>query len=234
VRIAMQPEHLLDPASALIVVGGTLLATVLRCGAGDCLTTVVALGTLLRRPFDPERARSDMAVQVQEIRQDGVIRSRPAPTGDAEFDEATAMLIGSRSLGALQLAHAAHKRRRIETSQRAVRTFIQAADLSPVFGLAGTLVALNQLPPLDQPGADFAAAISMAVLTTLYGLLLGNLLFTPLARVLARRAADEERDRQAVIDWLERQVADALPHGERPHGERPHAERARHAVDVPA
>lgn len=218
----MQPEHLLDPASALIVVGGTLLATVLRCGTGDCLTAVAALGNLLHRPFDPERARADMAVQVQEIRRDGVIRSRPAPTGDAEFDEATAMLIGSRSLGALQLAHAAHKRRRIETSQRAVRTFIQAADLAPVFGLAGTLIALNQLPPLDQPEADFSAAISMAVLTTLYGLLLGNLLFTPLARVLARRAADEERDRQAVIDWLEGQVADALPHVERPHGERVH------------
>lgn len=211
----MQPEHLLDPASALIVVGGTVIATILRCGLSDCVTAAGVLAALFRRPFDPERARAEMAVQVQEIRRDGVIRSQPAATGDAEFDEATAMLIGSRSLGALQLAHAAHKRRRIERSQRAVRTFIQAADLSPVFGLAGTLVALNQLPPLDQPEADFSVAISMAVLTTLYGLLLGNLLFTPLARVVARRAADEERDRQTVIDWLEGQVADALPSTER-------------------
>nr|WP_086492899.1 MotA/TolQ/ExbB proton channel family protein [Novosphingobium panipatense] len=211
----MNPEHLLDPASALIVLGGTSLATVLRCGMGDCLAAAQALGGLARRAFDPERARAEMAVQVQEIRQDGVIRSRPAPTGDAEFDEATAMLIGSRCLGALRQAHAAHKRRRVEASQRAVRTLTQAADLSPVFGLAGTLVALNQLPPLDRPEADFSVAISMAVLTTLYGLLLGNLLFTPLARVVARRASDEERDRQAVIDWLEEQVADALPHIER-------------------
>nr|WP_314464157.1 MotA/TolQ/ExbB proton channel family protein [uncultured Novosphingobium sp.] len=213
----MQPEHLLDPASALIVLGGTCLATVLRCGSGDCLTALTAVGALLlHRPFDPEHARAELAVQVQEIRQDGVIRSRPAPTGDAEFDEATALLIGSRSLGALQLAHAAHKRRRMERSQSAVRTFIQAGDLAPVFGLAGTLVALNQLPPLDQPGGDFSVAISMAVLTTLYGLLLGNLFFTPLARVVARRAADEERDRQTVIDWLEAQVADAMPRMEHP------------------
>lgn len=212
----MQPEHLLDPVSALIVVGGTCLATVLRCGLGDCVTALGAVGALFHRPFDPERARADLAVQVQEIRQDGVIRSRPAHTGDAEFDEATEMLIGSRSLGALQLAHCAHKRSRVERSQRAVRTFIQAGDLAPVFGLAGTLVALNQLPPLDRPGGDFSVAISMAVLTTLDGLLLGNLFFTPLGRVVARRAADEERDRQAVIDWIEAQVADALPRAE-PH-----------------
>jgi chemotaxis protein MotA len=56
----------------------------------------------------------------------------------------------------------------------------------------------------------------MAVLTTLYGLLLGNLLFAPLARMIARRAADEERERQRVLDWLEQQVAGALPQGGRP------------------
>ncbi|WP_260925009.1 hypothetical protein [Novosphingobium sp. 9] len=51
----------------------------------------------------------------------------------------------------------------------------------------------------------------MAVLTTLYGLLLGNMIFAPLARMIARGAAHEEEARQDLLDWLEAQVADALP-----------------------
>ena len=216
----MQLEHLFDPASAAIVVGGTLLATVLRCGWSDCRTALAAMGGLGGRRFDAALARAELAGPVREMRRDGVIRAHPHHFGDAEFDEATDALIGSRSLEGLHKAHLAHKRRRTEQSRRAVRTFTQAADLAPEFGLAGTLISLSQLPAGSGSGGDFAAAISMAVLTTLYGLLLGNIVFAPLARMVARAAAAEERERHAVIEWLEHQVEDALPRpraGHAPH-----------------
>ncbi|PNU02667.1 MotA/TolQ/ExbB proton channel family protein [Novosphingobium guangzhouense] len=203
---------LFDPLGALIVVGGTCLATVLRCGLGDTGAALRTAGTLFRPRFRAERARAELAVQVQEIQQDGVIRAEPHHVGDAEIDDVTDALIGSRSIEALQAAHAAHKRRRMGQSRRAIRTFEQAAELSPVFGLAGTLVSLTRLPADPGAASDFTSAISMAVLTTLYGLLLGNLLFAPVARMIARRALREEADRQRVLEWLERQVAGALPH----------------------
>jgi chemotaxis protein MotA len=204
----MQLDNLFDPASALIVVGGTALATLLRCGFADTGAALGALFGLFGKRFSSVRARAELAAHVREMQADGVIRARPHRFGDAEFDEATDGLIGSRSIGALQLAHAAHKRRRARHSRRAVRTFNQAADLSPVFGLAGTLVSLSQLPGAS---GDFTRAISMAVLTTLYGLLLGNIVFAPIARIVARAAAHEESERQKVLDWLEDQVAGALP-----------------------
>lgn len=204
----MQLDNLFDPASAMIVVGGTCLATLLRCGTGDVGAALGALGGLLRKRFDAAGTRAELAGHVREMQAGGVIRAAPHHFGDAEFDEATDALISSRSIGALQLAHAEHKRRRVRRSRRAARTFNQAAELSPVFGLAGTLVSLSQLPGAS---GDFAQAISMAVLTTLYGLLLGNLVFAPIARVIARAAAHEERERQRVLDWLEEQVVTALP-----------------------
>lgn len=207
----MQPENLFDATSALIVVGGTCLATVLRCGLTDTRAALAALSRLGRKEFDAARVRSELAVQVRGMQRDGVLRAQPPTLGDAEFDEATDALIGTRSVSALHKAHTAHKRRRNHLSMRAVRTLNQAADLAPVFGLAGTLVSLSQLPSGAGSGGSFTAAISMAVLTTLYGLLLGNLVFAPLARGVARRAADEERDRQSVLDWLEQQVVEALP-----------------------
>jgi len=207
----MQFHSLFDAGSAGIVVGGTLLATLLRCGWSDCRTAVASLRALAGRRFDAARARADLAGPVREMRRDGVIRAQPHHMGDAEFDDATDALIGSRSLAGLHAAHAEHKRRRHRLSRRAVHTFNHAADLAPVFGLAGTLVSLSQLPSQAGGAGDFTAAISMAVLTTLYGLLLGNLLFAPLARMVARAAAHEEKERQAVLDWLEHEVEEALP-----------------------
>lgn len=207
----MQPENLFDAASALIVVGGTCMATVLRCGLGDSRATLAAVVGLGHSRFDAARVRSELAVHVRGMQRDGVIRTQPRFFGDAEFDQATSALIGTRSIEGLHQTHLEHKRERSRHALRAVRTLTQAADLAPVFGLAGTLISLSQLPANDSAGGSFTAAISMAVLTTLYGLLLGNLFFAPLARAVARRASDEEKARRQVLEWLEKQVAVALP-----------------------
>jgi len=205
------PQTLFDASSVLIVVGGTCLATVLRCGRGDVRAAGLAVARLVRPCFHAAEVRAELARQIKDIRLDGVLRAAPHRVGDAEFDDVTDGLIGTRSLGALHAAHAAHKRRRMHDSQRAVGTFTQAAELSPVLGLAGTLISLSQLPTGAASSGDFNAAIAMAVLTTLYGLLLGNLVFAPLARIVARRAASEEGERQRLLDWLETQLAGAMP-----------------------
>jgi chemotaxis protein MotA len=202
---------LFDPASAAIVVGGTLLATVLRCGFGDCRLALAALGRLARTRFEADQAKAELAVQVQEIQREGLLRAQPHRFGDREFDEATDRLLGTRSVSALLEAHEAHKARRMHADNRAVRTLAQAAELAPVFGLAATLISLTQLPADGINRHAYMSAISMAVSATLYGLLLANLLLAPLARAVERAASDEEAERQEIVDWLARQVAGALP-----------------------
>ena len=213
----MNLMNLIDGPSALIVFGGTALATVLRAGASDCRVTLGKLRQLGAAPFDPDRARSELAAQIQEIQRDGLLRAHPHHFGDSEFDEATDALINRRSVPALLAAHEEHRARRVKESDRAVRTLAQSAELSPVFGLAGTLISLSQLPAEGMAQGSFSGAISMAVVTTLYGLLGANLLLAPLARIVERKAAAEEADRQAVIDWIAAQVEpSARPRALRP------------------
>lgn len=202
---------LFDGPSAAIVLGGTALATVLRCGFSDVRTTAIKLGSLWQKPFDAAETRAALAGQVREIQSRGLIGAQLHHMADREFEEATDALIGHRSVSALLDRHEAHRARRQGESERAVNTLTQAAELAPVFGLAGTLVALSQLPTESLVRGAFTGAIAMAVVTTLYGLLAGNLLFSPLALILERRANAEERERQSVIDWLAAQVAPACP-----------------------
>lgn len=204
-------DTLIDGLSAAIVLGGTVLATVLRSGRRELLLTTRALTGLVGQRFSAEQAKADLAAQVTAICRDGVLRADPRPIGDREFDEATEALIRARSLDPLIERHHAHRRHRLAQANTAVRTLAQAAELGPVFGMVGTLVSLSGLPSdgLD-PGA-LNAAIAMAVVTTLYGLLLANLVLAPMARAVERQAQSEEKARQDVIDWLMRHLEPAMP-----------------------
>ncbi len=195
---------------------GATLSRMLRSGIGDCRFALIKLAQLGSSRFDAGAARSELAQQVQEIHKDGLLRAVPHHFGDSEFDEATDALIGNRSVAALLAAHERHKARRLGESTRAVRTLAQAAELAPVFGLAGTLISLSQLPAGGVAQGAITGAISMAVITTLYGLLAANLVLAPLARMIERAALAEERARQELIDWLAGQVADVCAPQARP------------------
>jgi len=58
---------------------------------------------------------------------------------------------------------------------------------APVFGMAGTLIGLVQmLMHLDDP-STIGPALATALITTFYGLMLANLIMTPLATKLGSR-----------------------------------------------
>ncbi len=76
-----------------------------------------------------------------------------------------------------------------ESAQRILRSM---AKYAPSFGLAGTIIGLMKvLPQLENP-INIGSAISIALLTTLYGVLTSNLIFMPLANKLKENSSDEE------------------------------------------
>lgn len=214
---------LIDGLSAAIVFGGTLLATLLRCGWRECVLALRAVGAAFHPPFDADAARAALVSQVRAIREDGVYRARPPRLDDRELAEATDALLRQRSIDGLVAAHQRHKAQRLAEAETAVRVLAQAAELAPVFGMAGTLIALNRMPsaPLAESGAAITGAVGMAVVTTLYGILAANLLLAPLARLVERAARNEEAARDGVADWLAAQVAPAMPHRRQPPADHP-------------
>jgi chemotaxis protein MotA len=207
----MQLAHFFDPAAAAIVLGGTVLATALRSGAEDCGAACAAVAALPRPRFRAAAVRAALAPQVAQARKDGLLRVRIRPCGDASIDAAVAALVATRALAALEERVEADRAVRVMAAVRAVRTLAAGAELAPVFGLAGTLISLSQLPAEGLARGLFMAAISMAVLTTLYGLLLANLVFAPLARAVERRAEAEDAARRDIAEWLVTQLGPACP-----------------------
>ena len=153
----MNVLQLLDPVSLAIVFGGTLAATLLRCGWRDTRAALAALAQLPRRPFDVARVRAELAAQVREIEQDGILRAEPHSFGDGEFDDLSDALVRHRSIRALHDEHARHSARRRQVSETATRVLGEAAELAPVLGLVGTLVALGGFSAAA--GGDYALSL---------------------------------------------------------------------------
>lgn len=228
-----------DGTAALIVLGGTLLATVLRCGWSDCRVTLVMLGNVVGQTmspqgrFDGERVRSRLARVLQEITRDGLLRVEPRSTSDSEFDAALHALVGQRSVAALKAVLLSARAARMAPAETAIRTLMQAAELAPVFGLAGTLISLSKLPANGVDHRAYMSAIGMAVHATLYGLMTANVLLSPLARWVERRARTEEAARQHIVDWFEYELATTYATRHEPKAPHLHPAQFAHVPDGP-
>ena len=195
-------ETWLDPASIAIVLVGTIIATLLRCGVADSRVAISALRGLFETPFNVTQAKAALSVQIREIADDGFLRAEPQHFGDNEFDSLSDLIISQRSIQSLHGEHSKFKEARLANAKTAIRVLDCAADLAPVLGLAGTLVALGHARGAAPEDAGIVGAISMAVVTTLYGLVAANFLFSPLGGAIARRSHREEIDRDEVLEWL--------------------------------
>ncbi|AKH44185.1 chemotaxis protein MotA [Altererythrobacter atlanticus] len=205
----MTVTQLIDLPAIAIVLGGTIAATVLRCGWRDMRDMLRSLAQLPARPFNAASVKAELAGQVRAIQEDGLLRAELRGSGDDEFDGLSGTLIGRRSVQALYDEHERYRQKRLALAETGAGVLAAAAELAPVLGLAGTLISLGSLSSDVAEGGNYAAAIGMAITTTLYGLVIANFLFSPLAAAVKRRSSVEECARKELLDWLAQAVKDA-------------------------
>ena len=79
---------------------------------------------------------------------------------------------------------------------------LQMSAYSPAFGMIGTLVGLiNMLKRLNDP-STLGPSMAVALVTTFYGVVLANLLFTPFAKKLAAQSADECLRKEMILEGI--------------------------------
>jgi chemotaxis protein MotA len=80
--------------------------------------------------------------------------------------------------------------------------FIAMGTYAPAFGMVGTLIGLvGMLANLDDPSA-IGPQMAVALLTTLYGAVLANLVFLPIAEKLKNRTAEEILAKEVTIEGI--------------------------------
>lgn len=211
--IAPFDMSLFDPGALLIVLAGTMIATIARAGLGNIALTVRCLAQFVQTGFDENANRIALARWVEAVRKSGILGADVPFPPDISLSRALDGLVRTGSLCVWRDLHAAARAQRITQRSKAAEVFEQAGELAPVFGLVGTLFAMTQMSPggVSDPSAATFAAIATAVLSSLYGVLTAHLICFPTAGAIARRSAEEEEHRDALATWLAEQITDFLP-----------------------
>lgn len=83
-----------------------------------------------------------------------------------------------------------------------IKIYEQMGGYSGAMGMIGTLIGLvAMLMNMSDPSA-IGPSMAVALLTTLYGAMIGNILGGPVANILGIRNADEQLERQIIIEGI--------------------------------
>lgn len=211
-----QIAHYIDPFAISIVFGGTLIISFARSTRADLARGWAALGTL--RKADPDADATAAWVAVSRIRETVELRNimcaDRVETAQRFLKRAVHQLSNARS--SIDFARWANDEvaRRRERHQAAAGVWRGIAETAPAMGMIGTIIGLVQMfAAMDDP-AKVGPGMAVAMLTTLYGIILSAAVAAPIAGRLERLSEAELAWQSAACKQLEmllREEVDGLP-----------------------
>lgn len=192
----------LDPLALAIVLGGTVVAVVLRTPFADLGRALGALRTLGRRRFDAEPLLAQIAALGRIAQRHGVIALDRSVIADTDVAAAVAAVVDGASPDQVSALLEQRRLARLERHRAAAEMWAGAADIAPAMGMIGTLIGLVQMFTAMRDPATIGAAMAVALLTTLYGAIVACLVATPVAVRLKRQARHEAQERARLAGLL--------------------------------
>jgi len=210
-------DKLADPHGIIIVLGGTLAATVVNTSFKRFVTGIKALGDIFMSPRTPSvdaivRMLTGMAETAQ--KQGGIMaltNTDAAFAGGFLKRAVSVAMISAESRETRNILEEEIRRRRLDIQEDS-NFYRTAGVLSPMFGLIGTLFGIIQtLSNISDPtmiGRSMAVAISSAF----FGIGLSNLLFVPVANKIRLRAVEETLALQLILEGVMDIMSGKTPH----------------------
>lgn len=191
--------------SAVLVLGGSLAATVISFSAEQLRNVPAVLRVAFEKRTHPEaRVVERLVGLAQKARREGLLalEDEVDPDEDPFLHRGLQLVVDGadpemvRNILEIELI-ALEERHRMGQSM-----FQTLGTYAPAFGMMGTLVGLIQmLRSLDDP-SQLGPAMALAILTTLYGVLLANLVFLPIAAKLKLKSNKEIQLNEVVVEGI--------------------------------
>jgi len=197
----------LSSSSLLMVLGGTFAASLISFTVQDMVKAIMALlGCLRSSKVSPKTLNKDVARFVEwarMVRADGVVaveKSLSKIEAKDHFISFSVELLGSgyKKEEMREILEDAREAHYIASTHNARIMHVMGA-YAPGFGMIGTVIGLIiMLDNMDGDTAALGKGLALALITTLYGVLLAQLLFKPAGSFINLKA-DEEYNRQLLF-----------------------------------
>lgn len=188
-----------------LVLGGTFAVTLIKFRLATVLGAFrLAFATVFtERVEKPVNLIQEVSTLARLVRKEGILGLESHQTRSDFLQKGINLCVDGHPPELIEEALAQDIQQTMERYDVAERVFRGIGESAPAIGMLGTLVGLVQmLNSLDDP-ASIGPAMAIALLTTLYGAFLSQLIALPLADKLQLKAEDEQRNRLLIATSIQ-------------------------------
>ena len=198
-------SNMFDPASVVITLGGSLASTLASYKMKDFIKGIKSIGlTFQEKEQDPASAIRHIIDLSNTARKEGLLALEEAANGiEDDFLKKGIMLVVDGTDPELVRGIMETDITCIEARHgKCVAVWEKWAELGPAWGMIGTLIGLIlMLNNMDDP-SSIGPAMSVALVTTLYGSLIANWLCNPTASKLKVNNSQEMMMKEITVEGI--------------------------------
>lgn len=194
VFIVKQIISFYDPASIAIVLGGTATALMVSYPVSAFKKIPKHLKIVLfPKKFNPQKYIEQIVTFAKEARMNGLlaIEDKLHDTKDVFLKNALMLVVDSVEPEKVKNLLETELDYLDERHSQDMAFYNKASEYAPAFGMIGTLVGLINLLGNLSDADSLAGNMSVALVTTFYGVILANFFFKPIANKLKTRHDEE-------------------------------------------
>lgn len=199
------PLMFINVPSILIVVGGTLASAFIAFPLSDVIGVIATVkNAFIHKAASPEALIEKLVEFATVARREGILalESQASDAGDEFLEKSVQLAIDGTApelIKDILTTELAFLEDRHALGQSILTTM---GAMAPAFGMIGTLIGLvAMLATMDDP-STIGASMAVALLTTLYGALLANVIFIPCASKLKVRTSTELLSKEIIIEGI--------------------------------
>jgi len=189
--------------SIVIVVGGSVFAVMAKYGLGQFLSAFkVAAKSFTSKMPSANDLIDEVVGLADEARKGGLLSLEGKEVSSDFLQKGIQLLVDGHDPDVVKALLSKDKNQAAERHSVGASIFSALGDVAPAMGMIGTLIGLvAMLANMDDPKA-IGPAMAVALLTTLYGAVLANVMCIPISDKLKLRAGEEAMIKSLVIDAL--------------------------------
>lgn len=203
VILGVSPGVFLNPASLLIVVGGSLLVVLAKFSFAQFLDAFKVAARAFKFKLPETQASIEELVEIAQIaRKEGVLGLEDREFSSPFLAQGVQMLVDGQTADTIKQLLSKERLMTLDHNRSGAKVFNALADVAPAMGMIGTLIGLVQMLSNMEDPKSIGPAMAVALLTTLYGAMIATMIATPIADKLSLRMTEEARMQSLYIDAL--------------------------------
>jgi chemotaxis protein MotA len=190
-----------DISAILIVLGGSASVVMMKFSIGSFFSSVkVALKVLFYRPENPTDIINEIVKLAETARKNGMLSLENMPIKNKFLSHSIRYVIDGIAPDIIEITLNNEMEQTIERHMRGQQIFKSLGETAPAMGMIGTLIGLVQMLSHMADPKKIGPAMAIAMLTTLYGAILANMIALPIADKLELRSHEEKLLKSIIID----------------------------------